>query len=369
MQLHGPVLTRLCCRRAWQLADRLGLLIRDYEYHRQDRLIQPWLRQQSGLPLSATGFQHVMERAQRTLFANITHPDDGKRAWLNRRSGRNFKTFPQYAMEVMEQPSVVRHEQTVHCFGLTQMTDLHARVLAWLGRAFDVRLYHPNVLAGRLGKETTAAALRSMNLSLDGELLSAWGRAGAESLTVLAQLLDSGTFAVERLAPMRSVAPRPAAPAPTRRVSEGRVSEGQPTVLARVQDHLLGRTSPAPRRLAQDRSLQIVACPGLVREVETVHNSILDNLQKNPALRQTDFAVLVADMPRYRPILQAVFERPPCRLQYNLVDFSAAGLSMLGQALLGMLDLALESFTARGSSRCCSTPASWHAWASIGRRR
>src|SRR5581483_8102599 len=41
----------------------------------------------------------------------------------------------------------------------------------------------------------------------------------------------------------------------------------------------------------------------------------------------------------------AVFERPPHRLQYNLVDFSAAGLSALGQALLDMLDLAMESFT------------------------
>src|SRR5439155_16757924 len=90
------------------------------------------------------------------------------------------------------------------------------------------------------------------------------------------------------------------------------------------------------------------ACPGAVREVETVHNSILDNLQHNRGLRQTDFAVLVTDMPRYRPILQAVFERPPRRLRYNLVDFSAAGQSLMGQALLGMLDLALESFTRTG---------------------
>jgi exodeoxyribonuclease V gamma subunit len=338
MQLGGPALSRLSCRRAWQLADRLGMLIRNYEEHRQDRLIQPWLRQLSGLPAAATGFHHFMERAQRTLFANITRPDDGKRAWLNRLSGHNFKTLPQYAMEVMEQPLAVKPLRTVHCFGLTQMSELDARVLAWLGRAFDLRVYHPNALAGRLSSEPLAGELRSIAQQfgepVGDDLLHAWGRAGAASLSHVASLIDSGAFAAERLEPIRDGADR-------RNASR----HAAPTVLARVQEHVLGR-APAPLRcLPQDRSLQIVACPGMVREVETVYNSILDNLQKDPRLRQTDFAVLVSDMARYRPILQAVFERPPCRLQYNLVDFAAAGLSMLGQALVGMLDLALESFT------------------------
>src|SRR5262245_39319879 len=35
--------TRRSWRRAWQLANRLSGLIRDYEYHRQDALIQPWI--------------------------------------------------------------------------------------------------------------------------------------------------------------------------------------------------------------------------------------------------------------------------------------------------------------------------------------
>jgi exodeoxyribonuclease V gamma subunit len=356
MQLSGPTLTRLSCRRAWQLADRLGMLIREYEYHRQDRLIQPWLRQQSGLPLSATRFDHFMERAQRSLFANITRAGDGKRAWLAQLSGRNFKTFPQYAVEVMDQPLAVRQERTVHCFGLTQTCELHARALAWLGRAFDLRIYHPNVHAGRLGAKPCALDLHSMHQSLDGdspdneihghgqELLRAWGRGGAESLALIAPLLEGGAFTAERLERPVGSEIRQNSPGTVgrRRRNSG---EYRYTVLGRFQERLLGRPSPLPRRLPQDTSLQIVACPGMVREVETVYNSILANLHRDPSLRQTDFAVLVSDMPRYRPILQAVFERPPQHLQYNLVDFSAAGLSMLGQALCGMLDLALESFT------------------------
>ncbi len=98
-------------------------------------------------------------------------------------------------------------------------------------------------------------------------------------------------------------------------------------------------------RLPQDVSLQIVGCPTIAREVDTVYASIVHNLQRDPALRQTDIGVIVTDMQKYRAALQATFERPPKRVQYNMVDFSAASASMFGQAVLGMIDLALESFS------------------------
>jgi hypothetical protein len=112
-----------------------------------------------------------------------------------------------------------------------------------------------------------------------------------------------------------------------------------------LQEHLCGSAPAEAGRLPQDTSLQIVACPGVYREVEAVYNSILDNLQHDPGLMQTDIAVLVTDLARYRPVLQAVFERQPRRLTYNLANFSATGLSAFGQALLGFLDLALESLS------------------------
>jgi exonuclease V gamma subunit len=352
--LQSQPLPRLSCRRAWQLADRIGLLIRDYEYHRQSLLIQPWLRQQLGLS-GVSDFHHLMERAQRALFQNVTRPRDGRRALLNQLSGRYFKTFPQYAMELMEQPPppVGTPLPVVHFFGFTQVTELHTHVIGWLGRAIDVRYYHVNVLAARARGTPTAASLQTVAQTLrdpaDADqapdrgrsLLRSWGRAGAEALGLMAGLVERGAFEVEALPP--AVA-RPVIAARRRAVAR----KPPATVLARLQDHLMARPTQGARRLPQDTSLQIVGCPGALREVETVYNSILHNLHLNPRLRQTDFAVLVTDMPRYRPILQAVFERPPRRLQYNLVDFSASGLSVLGQSLLGMLDLALESFTRSG---------------------
>src|SRR5207247_6753778 len=77
----------------------------------------------------------------------------------------------------------------------------------------------------------------------------------------------------------------------------------------------------------------------------TVYQSILHNLNENADVRQSDIAILVTDMARYRPVLQGVFARRPNRLSCNLTEYTAAGASRFGQAILGMLDLALESFT------------------------
>jgi exodeoxyribonuclease V gamma subunit len=158
------------------------------------------------------------------------------------------------------------------------------------------------------------------------DLLAVWGSGGAESLGLAANLLaEPSPFQVEL------VVPRP----PVATIA----------VLPQLQGQLLGSTAPKPDRIPQDVSLQVVACQGTYREVETVHASIVANLHQHADLKQTDVAVLVTDVPRYRPVIQAVFDREPRPLMYNLSDFSAAELSTFGHAVHRMLDLSLESFT------------------------
>jgi len=335
----GHALSRLTSRRAWYLADRLGTLLREYELHRQDGLIQPWLHTQFGLS-NVSEFHAMMEAAQRALFLHITREPDGKRALLNQFEGATFKSLPQLALDCMAQRKVnVKAMSNVHFFGFTHLADLQVKAIAWLGEHCDIKMYHLNAIANRADDSLDAASLQRFALRFRDtgasatardpgmELLRLWGRAGGESLTLIARLLDSPAFNAEWL---------PAV------IEKGR-GKRRTTVLARLHDHLLG-TSAAKTIVEQDTSLQIVGCPGMMREVETAYHSILANLSRDPTLRQTDIAVLVSDMTKYRPTLQAVFERPPLRLTYNLVDYSAASTSVFGQALLGMLDLALDSF-------------------------
>jgi exonuclease V gamma subunit len=328
-------LTRLGSRRACDLAARIGDLIRDYEYHRQESIVRPWL--EGDLAFAGVLGWSDRERSQRAVFRGITQHPDGRRDRLNRDAGRNLKTLPQYVAEMLHDVRDYRTppRRCLHLFGLTQMSPLHLRALDVLAPFFDLRVYHVNPLVTRLTApdQRTMAALAAAyrgserpDVRAGTELLHIWGRAGAESLGLVSDLAHKPTFRSARLARK----PRP--------------QSKSPTVLGRLQDQLLGRPDEGGK-LPQDRSLQIVGCPGVWREVETVHASIVDQLGRDPELRQSDIAVFVADMDAYRPALRSVFERPPRLLAYNLGDFTADRLSVFGQGLLDLLDLALESFT------------------------
>ncbi len=362
--------SRRSWRRAWHLADKLGNLIRDYEYHRQDALIQPWINNElvigrSGEPTPRRSPLQEFEKGQYAVFDHIIRLKVGKRSQLNEKAGKNYKTLPQYAMEVLEvlhakprgeysNPAGLPVGSTLHLFGLSQISALHVHTLRWLGACFDLRLYHLNPLASRLSSQHApcdeihavadrfrirndpeAGGIKSRH-SPEDELLRVWGCAGAESLWLMGQLFVAGTLRVP------SAKRWTIETLPTKK--NGTRSVPTTNVLGRLQQNLLGQTSDEPK-LAQDTSLQIVGCPGAMREVETVLHSILHNMQTNPALRLTDIAVLVTDMNKYRPIIQAVFDRPQPRVGYNLMDYPAAAVSTFGQGFLGMLDLALESFT------------------------
>lgn len=341
---QGPEPQRDFCRRAWQLSGRLSQLLRNYEYQRHDELIEPWLAGRESDP-AAGAAQRALERSQRRLYELLVEPAAGAIQRLSDATQRTLRTLPQYAREVMglerQQRTVPAAAQAIHLFGIAQVSVLHVRLLRWLGERFDLRLYHLNPLVGRLdelpkAKAKARAALQGLaqrfgdagieaTAARGDSLLRAWGRAGAESLGIFAELLEGRkAFNVERL--------------------HGAAAPPRPTVLGRLQAQLLHPDAPVAS-LPQDWSLQLAACPGIYREVETVHHSIVANLERDPSLRQTDVAVLVTDMPRYRPVLQAVFDRPPGRLTYNLADFSAAGLSAFGHGVIGLLELAQESFT------------------------
>lgn len=313
-------------RRAWHVAERMSRLIRDYEYHRRTEFILPWLTHRSPDP-RFIGAERALERAEATLFHQIIREPGGIRQRLNREARRNFKTLPQYAGEVMEldiAPSTGPKPQ-VSLFGVTQLSALHVHALAWLSRRFDIQMYFVTPLANRLPQDAPwQETLQTLRTGAEGDMFARWSRAGVESLSRLEEL--SGVFAA---------APVPSTQAP----------KEPPTVLASLQaSFLTAANRSTAARLPQDLSLQIVGCPGVEREAETVYQSILRNLNEDASLRMTDIAVLVTDMETYRPALQAVFERDPATLRYSLVDHNAAGVSLWGRALLGMLDLAQENF-------------------------
>lgn len=101
------------------------------------------------------------------------------------------------------------------------------------------------------------------------------------------------------------------------------------TLLAAIQNDILQLRNPSIENLPQipltagDHSLQIHACHGPMREIEILHDHLLDMLETDPRLEPREILVLTTDMETYAPYIQAVFGTPEDesrRLPFSLAD-------------------------------------------------
>ncbi len=106
---------------------------------------------------------------------------------------------------------------------------------------------------------------------------------------------------------------------------------GRATRLAAVQQAVLTGGAPAPGAdgsgPADDRSIQVHACRGPLREIEVLHDRLTDLFEADPTLEPRDVVVMTPDIERYAPFVEAVFgaggepgsgERP--RIGFRLAD-------------------------------------------------
>ncbi len=125
-----------------------------------------------------------------------------------------------------------------------------------------------------------------------------------------------------------------------------------PSLLHQLQQEVLDLVHPARRadeeggkRLVdeKDRSLSFTRAHSPLREVEILHDQMLDAFARNPELRPRDMAVLVPDIERYAPLIDAVFgqiSRDDARyIPYTVSDRIASGASPLMSAALSLLEL------------------------------
>ena len=174
----------------------------------------------------------------------------------------------------------------------------------------------------------------------DNELLALWGKAGRENIRLLCELTDYDFHAC---------------------FTRERTSD---SVLQRLQQDILTLSTEKedPGKRSQDRSLQIFACPGIYREVETVYNNILHNLEKDPTLQLTDIAILVSDISRYKPVIDSFFNSGTGTLSYNLVDSQADTDSVYAKGILLLLNLVSGRFSRKEVFDLMVNPCFMQRW-------
>ncbi len=100
------------------------------------------------------------------------------------------------------------------------------------------------------------------------------------------------------------------------------------SLLTHIQADILNlRTGPNGKNAAalpaKDRSIQIHACHSPMREVEVLHDHVLDFLNHDPDLQPRDILVLTPDIDTYAPYIQAIFGAPEDethRLAFSIAD-------------------------------------------------
>lgn len=350
-QTPGDQKSLLDTKRLWQLSEKLSFLFQEYEFHRLE-MIHGWINNQT--PSDA------MELCQKRIYLET-----------NRIIDKHFRdhqirrlSLMEFAREVFSNINAhYSHElknRYVHLFGFSNISPFHLDLIRQLGQFFNIFIYsvnpcrefwediHTPYEKRRIGQKTSLDPNRVQNhednLQLFSQaphtLLSLWGKAGRENVRTLCQLVDydfNDTYVLK---------------------------ENTHSVLEKIQNQVftLETRQDSFSKTTQDTSVQIIACPSRFREVETVYNSILYNLNQDRSLQLTDIAIQVPDISVYKPWIDAVFHRHPKLTTYNLVDAQAQIESLYGKAVVNLLELVSGRFSRQEIFGLLLNPCMMEKW-------
>ncbi len=227
----------------------------------------------------------------------------------------------------------------IHGFGLSQLAPVHLDVLRWLSSARHVRLYQLNYSLHYWGDLTAERDLaryrvrwiqlglpdRSVYHDVGHALLASWGKPGRDFLQRLHNdetLQETDAF---------------------------ELMLGD-SLLTRLQRSLLLLEPQQCTQLpnATDRSLQIHACANRLREVEALHDVLLDAFSTDTTLMPRDVVVMVPRIDDYASAIAAVFASQPTSRQipFRIADRAMLDEHVVLQGFRVLLDLPEWRFSA-----------------------
>ncbi|MDD1795201.1 exodeoxyribonuclease V subunit gamma [Enterovibrio sp. ZSDZ42] len=158
-------------------------------------------------------------------------------------------------------------------------------------------------------------------------LLASMGKLGRDNLLLISELqcqeVDQGFVDIQRESLLQNI---------------------QADILDLIEQGDIQETSTSESKQSispDDRSLTIEVCHSPMREVEVLHDRLLDMLESEPSLTPRDIVVMVADINAYSPAIQAVFGNAPGEryIPFSISDRSADQESPILTTFLRLLSL------------------------------
>ena len=318
----------------FQLAARIARVFDGYLIFRPD-LITAWERGDSGtedelwqaelwrMMLKEGDTGHLIAHREKILQQLRAAPPPLKGILPERISIFGISTLPGFYLDLFH---ALSQATEVHCFFMNPCREFWG----------DIRSEkETGRLVQRVREQTGWNAVSKEDLYLEegNALLASLGKQGRDFFTHLANLA----------AEMR----------------ETFVDSGEETLLAALQSDVLnlrdrGRKG-TPRAVvsSRDRTLSIHSCHGPLREVEVLHDQLLEMFAQDPGLLPKDILVMAPDIEAYAPLIEAVFgsgggadspEGHRSGIPYSLADGSISRGSALIRTFLGIMDLQSSRF-------------------------
>ncbi len=291
----------------WQLAGRIADVFDRYQFYRPD-----WIRDWSAGGCSGVGRDDPW---QPLLWRAMTEGLEGvHRVALIDRLPRALPA----ASEVLP--------ERLSLFALSSLPPLLVDVFRELAGHTEVLFFQHSptdqywadlVSEKQAARQRLHDPERAMYTDTGDELLVSWGRQGQafQDLLLDSDLLDNG--------PMEDY----------RRPDGGRL-------LYQVQRGIYD-ASAVPGGLDHDDSLSVHICHSPLRECQVLHDHLLEALQRDPSLKPEDILVMIPEVSRYAPYIEAVFRRDESRpfIPWNLSDITVSDECPLLRVFLQLLAL------------------------------
>jgi len=310
--------------KAWQLAQKIADVFDRYQFYRPD-----WIRRWSNV-------------ANNALVSNEEYPSWQPLLWqaLVQKQDRPHRV--QLIDRFLEQlskpelaPSVAKHiPERVCCFALSSVPPLFMDVLEALSRFTNIFLFQHSPsdqywadLRGKtqIARKRVEAPDEYQLFDTGNDLLASWGRQGQsfQDLLITRDVLDSAQI-------------------------ESFDQPGTDTLLHSLQQSILDLNDEQEKR-GPDTSVELRVCHSPLRECQVLHDTLLREFERDPTLKPEDVLVVVPEISRYAPYIEAVFRKRENELNpfipWNLSDISLADEHPLIQIFFRLLALPSSRFT------------------------
>ncbi len=302
----------------WQLAQRIADVFDRYQYYRPD-WIRAWSRPghasvPSGAPYPA--WQPVLWRVLAARCAGA------HRVALIDQLLQVLETGQPQAIAALQLP------ERLSCFALSSLPALFVQVIKALSVHIDIHFYQLSPTdqywadlrsKKALARQRLAAPQAAALLETGHELLASWGRQGQAFQDQLLdhELLDAVTWEDYR-------------------------EPGADSLLHQLQTDMLG-LEQGVRTRKPDTSIQISICHSPLRECQVLHDHLLHRLAADATLKPEDILVIVPEISRYAPAIEAVFRRDPHEarpyIPWNLSDITVVDEHPLVRVFFALLAL------------------------------